>query len=158
MKKRSLKNALLFLFSLLICQLAGIVGSIFTRPAINDWYIYLKKPDIAPPSWIFAPVWTVLFLLMGVSLFLLIKSKNNQKALGAFFIQLILNVFWSIMFFGARNPMFAFIEILFLWITILATIVYSYRISKTAAWLLAPYLLWVSFAMLLNYSYWVINS
>ncbi len=149
------------IISIVFVQLAGIIGSFFTAPAIPAWYNNLIKPSIAPPSWVFAPVWTTLFLLMGISFFLIWKMGLNKKevriALIVFIIQLSLNVLWSVIFFGYRNPGLAFIEIIFLWIAIVINIFVFYRLSKLSAWLLIPYLLWVSFASYLNFSFWQVN-
>ncbi len=147
--------------SLILCQLAGVVGSIFTRPAIANWYWTLKKPYFTPPDWLFAPVWITLYFLMGISLFLIWqKDKGNPQVRGAlffFFIQLILNALWSILFFGLRSPLSGLIEILFLWVAILLTMERFARISRTGAFLLLPYFVWVSLAVLLNFSIWILN-
>ncbi len=147
--------------SIVICEFAGIIGSVFTVPSISAWYINLTKPEFAPPNWVFAPVWTILFALMGISFFLIwrqdVNRKNVKIALGIFAGQLVLNILWSIIFFGLRNPFGAFIEIVFLWLAIIATILSFVKISKFAAWLLLPYLLWVSFAAYLNFSIWNLN-
>lgn len=147
--------------SIVICEFAGIIGSVFTVPSISAWYINLTKPEFAPPNWVFAPVWTILFALMGISFFLIWRQDVNRKdvkiALGIFAGQLVLNILWSIIFFGLRNPFGAFIEIVFLWLAIIATILSFVKISKFAAWLLLPYLLWVSFAAYLNFSIWNLN-
>jgi len=146
------------IISILICQGAGAIGSLFTSPAISTWYATIQKPSFNPPNWIFAPVWTLLFLLMGISLYLIwskgFKDKEIKTAIFIFFAQLILNIFWSILFFGLQSPLYAFIEIIILWVAILFTIISFYKISKTAAFLLLPYILWVSFAGYLNYSIW----
>ena len=157
------------IFCVLICELAGILGSLFTAPAIGDWYSALTKPSLAPPNWVFAPVWTTLFLLMGVSLFLVWKKhshilenvrmlKRRRLGIGFFVFQLALNTGWSIVFFGFKNPGAAFLEIILLWLAILATVVVFYKISKPAAWLLVPYLLWVAFAGYLNFAIWQMNA
>jgi tryptophan-rich sensory protein len=155
------KKILKIFISIVLCQMAGFVGSIFTTSSVNTWYPTLNKPFFNPPSWLFAPVWTLLFALMGVSLYLVwekgILKKNVRKAVFIFFIQLILNVFWSILFFGLQSPFYAFIEIIILWIAIFFTIMKFYRISKPAAYLLIPYILWVSFAAVLNFSIYVLN-
>lgn len=147
--------------SIMLCQFAGIIGSVFTMPAIGGWYSTIQKPFFTPPNWVFAPVWTTLFLLMGISLFLVwekgLVEKKSQVAVGVFGFQLVLNVLWSVLFFGLQNPFLAFIEIVFLWLSILATIILFYRISKKAGILLIPYLLWVCLATFLNYSVWILN-
>lgn len=153
--------------SIIIAELAGIIGSIFTAPQISGWYQTLAKPSIAPPNWIFAPVWTVLFALMGIALFLIWSSKDQNLtptkkntikiALYLFAGQLILNILWSMIFFGIQSPEWAFIEIIFLWLAILATIIAFNKISRPAAYLLLPYILWVSFAAYLNFTIQSLN-
>lgn len=147
--------------SIIICLAAGFIGSIFTNRSIPTWYESLKKPSFNPPGWLFGPVWTALFILMGISLFLVWQKGLNYNgvkiALIVFGIQLILNILWSILFFGLRSPLVAFIEIIILWILILITILIFYPISKAAAILLLPYILWVSFALILNFSLWQLN-
>jgi tryptophan-rich sensory protein len=141
---------------------AGIIGSIFTVSSIQGWYTTLTRPELAPPNWVFAPVWTTLFLLMGAAAFLVWKKgwhrKDVKVALSIFLAQLALNTLWSIMFFGLQNPGAAFAEIIILWLAIVATIVTFGLISKPAAWLLVPYILWVSLASYLNYMLWMLNQ
>ncbi len=147
--------------AILICQMAGFIGAVFTVDSIPTWYATIEKPSFNPPNWIFAPVWTTLYLLMGVALYLIwdkgFRKKEVKTALLVFSIQLILNALWSILFFGLRNPLYGLIEIIVLWITILASIILFYKIDKRAALLLIPYILWVSFAAILNYSIWNLN-
>lgn len=142
-------------------ELAGIIGSVFTVSAIPNWYAGLVKPALNPPSWLFGPVWTTLYALMGIAAFLVWKAgwerKEVKKALGVFGIQLFLNFIWSIIFFGLQNPGWALVNIVLLWLAIVWTMVVFYRISKPAVYLLLPYLLWVSFASYLNYSIWTLN-
>jgi benzodiazapine receptor len=156
------KDSLKLLISLIICQLAGVIGSLFTSPAIPTWYASLKKPAFNPPNSVFSPVWITLFVLMGISLFLLwrktLEYKKVRIAILFFAIQLVLNVCWSIIFFGLKSPFFAFIEIVILWIAILLTILKSYKVSKAAGALLIPYILWVSFAAVLNFFIWNLNT
>lgn len=142
-----------------ICLGSGIIGSLFTTPAISTWYVTLNKPFFSPPNWIFAPVWTILYILMGISLYLVWTSRGKikQNALSIFFVQLGLNVLWSIIFFGLKNPIFAFVDIVALWIGIFLTIKSFTKINKLAGNLLIPYLLWVSFATLLNLSIVILN-
>jgi tryptophan-rich sensory protein len=150
------------IFSILICQGAGFAGSVFTTPSIPTWYATLTKPGFTPPNWLFAPVWTFLYLLMGITLFMIwqkIRDNGMAKwAMVVFFVQLALNVLWSILFFGLHNPFLAFIEIIVLWIAILTTILLTYRFSRFAGSILIPYLLWVSFASMLNFALWQLNS
>jgi len=147
------------IISVLICLLAGFIGSIFTTPAITTWYAALQRPSFAPPNWVFFPVWTSLFIMMGISLFLVWQKKEKKViALYIFAAQLVLNVLWSVVFFGLRSPLLGLIEIIILWIAILATILSFMKISRTAGYLLIPYILWVSFAAILNFSIWRLNS
>lgn len=154
-------NIFRLVVAIVVCQGAGIVGSLFTTPSIQTWYASLVKPSFNPPNWLFGPVWTLLFLLMGVSAFIIwskgLKSDEVKIALVVFGIQLLLNIVWSVLFFGLHMPLAAFVEIIFLWLSILATIIYFLPISALAAWLLAPYILWVSFASILNFYLWRLN-
>lgn len=146
--------------SIILCQLAGFLGSLFTTSAIPTWYATLRKPFFTPPNWIFSPVWISLFLLMGISLFFVWRKTDHPKfkiAFIFFFIQLILNVLWSVAFFGLKSPLLGLIDIFLLWIAILFTIVNFLKVSKMAGFLLLPYFLWVSFATLLNFSLWILN-
>jgi tryptophan-rich sensory protein len=144
-----------------VSELAGVVGSVFTAPSIAGWYATIVKPSFNPPAWVFGPVWTTLFALMGIAAFLVWKKgwerKDVKIALGIFLGQLALNTLWSITFFGLHSPGGALIEIVFLWLAILATIIAFFKISKPAAWLLAPYILWVSFAAYLNFCIYALN-
>lgn len=146
--------------SIAICLFAGVLGSVFTTPAIPGWYATLIKPSFAPPNWLFAPVWTTLFIMMGISLFLIwqkedVKVKNALYIFGA---QLIFNVLWSAAFFGLRSPLAGLIEICILWILILLTIMKFMEISRTAGLLLIPYIFWVSFAAVINFFIWRLNN
>lgn len=155
------KNILVLVSFIAVSQLAGLIGAIFTASSIPTWYADLIKPDLAPPNWVFGPVWTTLFVLMGVAAWLVWRegwSKREVKvALGWFGCQLALNTLWSIIFFGLQSPGMALIEIGCLWLAIAVTIRSFYRVSVGAAWLLVPYLAWVSFAAYLNYMIWMLN-
>lgn len=144
---------------LIIPLLAGALGSLFTVPKIDGWYQTLTKPVFNAPNWAFAPVWNTLFILMGVALFLVIrsKSKDRQTAGYLFLAQLVINVCWSLMFFGLESPLLGLITIIVLWILIWFNIRWFYRINRVAGWLLVPYLLWVSFATVLNYAILTLN-
>ena len=150
-----------FFISVGIPLLVGGLGGFFTSSAVNGWYVLANKPSFNPPNWIFAPVWTLLYLLMGIALYLVWKSEANKglkrQAIGLFAIQLVLNFFWSIIFFYAHQPGWAFVEIIALWAMILLTILWFGKISPAAAWLLVPYISWVSFASLLNFAIWILN-
>jgi len=142
-----------------LCLAVGLIGSLFTITGVGSWYSHLARPSFSPPNWLFGPVWTLLYILMGISLYLVItaKKKNKQAAYYIFAVQLVLNLFWSILFFGMEMPLLAFIEILLLWVSILATIILFSRISRPAAWINLPYLCWVSFATLLNLAIYLLN-
>lgn len=156
-----INNTAKCIIAIIVSELAGVIGSIFTVPSIGRWYAALARPELAPPNWVFGPVWTTLFALMGISSFLIWKKGLDRRdvkiALGIFLGQLVLNTLWSIIFFGLRSPGGALVEIAFLWLAILATIIVFAKISRPAAWLLMPYILWVSFAAYLNYSIWILN-
>ena len=156
-----MRKVLGILVFILVCELAGIVGSFFTRPSIPGWYAGLVKPSFNPPNWIFGPVWTTLYVLMGLAAYLVyekgLRRNDVRKALAVFGGQLVLNALWSIVFFGAHQILGAAVLIVVLWAMILATILLFSRISKAAAYLLIPYILWVSFATVLNISLYVLN-
>jgi tryptophan-rich sensory protein len=161
MEKRTGIVVFKLISSILICQVAGFVGSLFTRAAVPTWYSTLNKPAFTPPSGVFGPVWTTLYLLMGTSLFLVWRTdgglRQRREALAVFVFQLALNTLWSILFFGLRSPLAGLVGIICLWAVLWLTIYLFARISKLAAWLLAPYLLWLSFAFVLNISIFVLN-
>ena len=158
----SIKDILKLIGSIIICQLAGFIGSLFTTPAIPTWYKTLTKPAFNPPNSIFSPIWITLFLLMGISLFLVwqknLKDRKVKIALLFFTVQLVLNILWSVLFFGLKSPLLAFIEIIILWFAILLTILKFFKVSKPAGALLLPYILWVSFAAFLNFFLWNLNA
>ena len=156
-----LNNFFKLVIAIVVSALAGVVGSFFTNSAIPSWYSEIIKPVLNPPGWVFGPVWTALYILMGIAAYLVWKNgwerSDLRTALGVFGIQLILNATWSVIFFGLQNPGAAFIEIISLWLTILAAIIAFSKISRTATWLLIPYIVWVTFAAYLNYSIWFLN-
>lgn len=147
--------------SILIPVLVGVISGFFTQSGVDGWYAVANKPSFNPPNWIFAPVWTTLYILMGIALFLVWKSnaeKNiKQAAIILFSVQLTLNFFWSIIFFKLQQPGWAFAEIIMMWLMILFTIIWFGKINSAAAWLLVPYISWVSFASVLNYYIWQLN-
>jgi benzodiazapine receptor len=147
--------------AVVICNLAGIVGSVFTSSSVGTWYQTINKPAFTPPGWVIGLVWTALFTLMGVALYLVwargLRTPGAKSALSIFSLQLFLNILWSFFFFSLQNPFYAFMEIILLWIMILATMVSFYRIDRRATILLIPYILWVSFAAFLNYRVWQLN-
>jgi tryptophan-rich sensory protein len=156
-----LRDILKLIIAVLIVEFAGVIGSFFTMPSISGWYSTLAKPVLNPPNWIFAPVWTTLYALMGVAAFLIwrhgLRQRRIKVVLTIFSVQLVLNILWSIIFFGFQDPFLAFIEVIILWLAIVWTIFVFYKISRLAACLLMPYILWVSFAGYLTYSIWVLN-
>jgi tryptophan-rich sensory protein len=157
-----LKKSLKLIIALALPLLAGFVGSLFTTPAVASWYPMIAKPALNPPNWIFGPVWTLLYILMGLAAFFVWnkgkKKRDVRLALGIFVFQLILNFFWSIIFFGAHNPGVAFLELLSLWCAVLALALAFREVSRPAFYLILPYLLWVSFAGYLNYSIWQLSG
>lgn len=156
-----MSNTLKLILSIVICQAAGLIGTIFTMDSIPTWYASLNKPSFNPPNWLFGPVWTLLYLMMGISLFIVwkedLKNKVVKSAFIIFMIQLFLNTIWSIIFFGMHSTAGGLIIIALLWIMILITILKFMKISRVAGILLIPYLLWVSFATLLNFSIFKLN-
>ena len=155
-----MKNLLKLIGLIFICFLPGIVGGFFTANNLYPWFSLLTKPSFNPPSWIFSPVWTTLYTLMGISLFLILKadsSENKTRGTVFFTIQLILNGAWSIVFFGLHQILSAFVVIVALLAFIILSMVEFYKISKPAAYILVPYLIWVSFASVLNFSLYILN-
>jgi benzodiazapine receptor len=147
--------------SIIACLAAGAIGSIFTRQAIPTWYATLEKPVFNPPNWLFSPVWTLLYIMMGVAAFLVwrkgLENRQVRIALIVFLVQLVLNALWSVAFFGLESPLYGLIVIAALWVAILFTVLKFHRLSLAASVLLWPYLLWVSFAAVLNSSIWLLN-
>ena len=156
-KTKALKLAV----SIIACLLAGFIGGIFTSSSVSTWYETLNKPSFSPPNWVFGPVWTLLYILMGISFYIVwlksFKEKEVKKAAAIFAVQLLLNMLWSILFFGLKSPLAAFIEVVLLWLAICLTILQFSKISKPAAYLLVPYILWVSFASVLNLAIVLLN-
>ncbi len=150
------------MISVVGCELVGLLSTPFTIASIPTWYAGLIKPSFSPPNWIFAPVWTILYFLMGVSVYLVwikgIKNKEIKIAIYYFSVQLFLNFLWSVIFFGLHQPLFALIDIIALLVAIILTMMKFSRISKTALYLLIPYLLWVSFAAILNGAIVLLNK
>ena len=156
------------------CELVGILSAFSMTDSISTWYVFLNKPAFTPPNWLFGPVWTTLYALMGIAIFIVWNTKEPmmtrvRKVVGAkvnthkqdafilFGVQLVLNALWTPIFFGLKQPDLALIIIGFMWFAILWTIVLFYRVSKFAAYLLVPYLVWVSVAVYLNASIWLLN-
>lgn len=161
MKAFSGRDILRLIVSLVACQCAGLIGSAFTTAAIPTWYAALEKPFFTPPNWLFAPAWATLYLLIGIAAFVIwrrgLKQKGVKSALIVFTVQLVLNALWSIFFFGLKSPLAGVIVIIVLWIAILFTVLRFFRLSTVAGGLLLPYILWVTFAALLNISIWLLN-
>jgi benzodiazapine receptor len=146
--------------SILIAQLAGIIGSIFTFPNVNGWYKTLIKPDLTPPPWVFGPVWTSLYLLMGLAAFFIWQKREMPQARFAlilYAIHLVLNALWSILFFAWKQPGWAFMEIVVLLGFILTITLFFWRLRPLAGMLMLPYIAWVSFATYLNFMFWKLN-
>lgn len=147
--------------AVLLCEFAGFIGSMYTTPSIPIWYVFLRKPLATPPSSVFPIVWNVLFLLMGVSLFLVWRKRTLRRPLKrqsmTFGIQLLLTILWSIVFFTFHSPLGGLIVISFLWIAAFLTMTCFYQVSRIAAYLLVPYLLWITFAAYLNAGIWTLN-
>ncbi len=147
--------------AIILCESAGILGSVFTASQIQSWYLtVLIRPSFSPPNWLFGPVWTILYALMGIALYLVWQKKRNQEwraALTLFFVQLFLNAIWTPIFFGLHELGIAFGVIIAMWCSIVMTIILFYRQKKLAGYLLIPYLLWVSFASVLNGTIWYLN-
>jgi translocator protein len=149
------------IISLALPQIAGLVGAVFTAPAIGEWYAFLNKPSFSPPNWLFGPAWVLLYFLMGVSVYLIWQkigeSEKAKSAFWLFWIHLFFNAIWSPIFFGLQNTALAFADIIIIWLMIVVLMLKFWKINRWAAYLLAPYLLWVSFASVLNYFIWQLN-
>lgn len=157
-----MNNLIKLVLSIVLPLLIGFASSYFTITGVDSWYTTIQKPSWNPPNWIFGPVWTTLYVLMGISLFLIWKAgtskETKRSALILFVLQLIANFFWSFIFFDQHQMGLAFAEIIVLWLFILLTIFSFAKINKVAAWLLVPYISWVSFAAILNFTIWRLNS
>ena len=155
------KKLLKIVIAVLLCIFVGLLAGYITISSISDWYAALNKPNFNPPNWVFTPVWMVLYILMGISAGVVWSKGFYHKwvktALYHFIFQLIFNAAWSIAFFGLRRPDYALVIIIILLVLIILTIKWFRVVNKTAALLLIPYLLWVSFAAILNYSIWQLN-
>jgi len=147
--------------SLLITLAIGFVASLVTRPQIAGWYSTLVKPSFNPPSWLFAPVWTAIYILIAIAAYLVWERRDNSTnyatARAVYVIQLALNFAWSIVFFGCHSILGALLVILLLWMSIVLNVRWFGKFNKIAGWLLLPYFLWVSFAAFLNYNIYLLN-
>ena len=155
-------NPIKFIISVLIPVGIGAISGLFTASNVQTWFVTVAKPSFNPPSWLFGPVWTTLYVMMGIAFFLVWKNETvqksiKQKAIILFAIQMVLNFLWSFIFFQQHEIGWALVDIILLWIFILLTIFSFAPISKTAAWLLVPYISWVSFATILNFAIWQLN-
>jgi benzodiazapine receptor len=157
-----LNDIIKLVISILASLAAGGIGSLFTFKAIPTWYAGLKKPPYTPPNWAFGPVWTTLYILMGISVFLVWQNglaiNGVLLAFTLFWIQLALNALWSVIFFGMKSKGGGVITIIVLWLLILATMITSFRVSGWAGALLVPYIVWVSIASYLNIGVWLLNK
>ena len=147
--------------SIVACEGAGGIGAIFTTPAIPTWYKSLKKPAFTPPNSVFGPIWITLYLLMGIAVFLVWREGLSQDgvtiAFAVFWGQLVLNILWSVVFFGLRSLLGGIVVIVLLWITILFNIILFFGVSPIAGGLLIPYIIWVTVAANLNVQVWKLN-
>lgn len=157
LKKRFIK----ILISIVICVAVGAFAAMYTQSTVNTWYPTLNKPFFNPPNWLFAPVWTFLYILMGIALGIVwskgFYDKRVRTALYFFALQLILNAGWSVLFFGLKQPFWALVEIIALFIVLLFTYRRFKVVDKRAAYLLIPYIAWVAFATALNFEIWRLN-
>ena len=160
-KEISLNSILLLIGCIILPLIVGFIGSLFTIPSIQEWYITLNKPWFTPPNWLFGPAWTVLYILMGISLWLIIKdglsAPGVRQSVYLFAAQLLVNLFWSVVFFGMHSPAGGLIVILVLIILIIATIMKFRFVSSLSAYLLVPYLCWTLFATVLTASVVILN-
>ncbi len=156
-----MKNPIKFCIAIALPLLAGGLGALFTTEAVQNWYPLLNKPFFSPPSWLFGPVWTLLYTLMGISAYLVWRrlqfGKKSLPFWHVYWTQLGLNALWSILFFGLKQPGLAFFEIMAMWYFIIRSIQEGKKIDKWSAYLLYPYIAWVSFASLLNFAIWFLN-
>ncbi len=154
------RNLPKLLGSIALPLIIGFAGSLFTRPAVDSWFATLKKPIFAPPNWLFAPAWTLLYIMMGIAFYLIWQQGYSVKlrlAFAVYALQLILNLLWSLFFFGLHNPLLGFADIIILWIVVLINIILFYRLRRAAGLLLIPYILWLTFASVLNLSIMILN-
>lgn len=161
MEQKPLSRTFKILVMIITCVVIGTISGLVTRDSVDTWYPMINKPSFNPPNWIFAPVWTTLYVMMGIAAGLVwdrieLQKETVKKGLMFFAIQLALNALWSYLFFGLHNPMLALIEIVLLWLMIYETFVQFNKVNKIAGYLFIPYLFWVTFALVLNASiYWL---
>ncbi len=158
-----MRSALVLALLLLVVSAVGAGGAYFTASSVGSWYAELHKPAYTPPSWLFAPVWTLLYLFMAVAMWLVWRQEEAQEVAQMtppqmmWVAQLVLNLGWSVIFFGLREPGLALVEIILLWSAVLATTFVFFQVSRPAGLLMAPYLLWLTFAAVLNFGIWYGN-
>lgn len=154
-----MRKLFVLMFFVFLCFGVGAVGSVFTASSVNGWYQFLEKPTLTPPASVFLPVWLLLYLMMAVSAWLVWASEHpgKKRALTVFGIQLFFNMLWPAIFFGLRAPGLAVVELVILWGFIVATMMEFRKVRPSAAILLIPYFLWVTFAAFLNYGIWKLN-
>lgn len=161
MQQPRARNTIVLILFLAVSQAAGLIGTIFTVGAIPTWYAALVKPSFSPPDWLFGPVWAILYALIGIAAFILWRERTRlthaARALNYWWLQLFLNAIWSPIFFGYQHLGLALIVIIFLWLAIAATMWQAWKAERLAAYLLIPYLAWVSFATALNLALWQLN-
>jgi len=161
MKNRKLGDILKLVVSIAACEGAGGIGATFTTPAIPTWYEALDKPAFTPPNAVFFPVWVTLYLLMGIAVFLIwrkgLKVEGVRPAFIIFWVQLVLNALWSVVFFGLKSPVAGVVVISLLWLAVLFTIIKFFQVSRVAGGLLIPYIIWLSIATYLNVMIWILN-
>ena len=157
--KALIRNQWLVLAGLIVlCLGVGSIGGFATQDSVNGWYRTLAKPSWNPPDWVFGPAWTTLYIMMAVAAWLVWKTRDRiAPAMILFYAQLALNLAWSLLFFGARSPGLALVEVVFLWSAVLFTMLAFFGRQTTAGWLFVPYLAWVSFAAVLNFTIWMMN-
>ncbi len=156
-----MKNIMRFVLAVALPLAVGGIAGFFTSASVKGWFTTIEKPSFNPPSWIFAPVWTLLYIMMGIAFYLVwtkaASGRTKQTAMIFYFAQLFFNFCWSFLFFYAEKPGWALVDIVVLWVLIALTIYWFGKVYKPAAWLLVPYILWVSFAMALNFAIWQLN-
>jgi len=157
-----MSNTIKLIIAILVPLAVGGISGFFTASGVDGWYAAVQKPTFNPPNWLFGPVWTLLYILMGISLYLIWKQPETtpyrNTAITIFVIQMVLNFCWSFIFFKLQEPGYAFAEIVLMWLSILLMIIYFIKVNPVAGYLQIPYLCWVSFASVLNYSIWQLNK
>jgi benzodiazapine receptor len=161
MENRGFIGIFKLLIAVIVCQAAGIIGSIFTAGAVTGWFASLNQPPFTPPDCMYAPIWITMYLLMAIAAFLIwwrgLHIKPVRIAMILFLVQLVLNVLWAVVLFGLQSILFGLITVVALWIMVLFTIIQFYRISNAAGSLMIPYILWVTFAVILNGALYLLN-